>query len=115
AGIVSGGSSAAFAIVTENHAVVSAADADSILQQLRKDALKVERRPADGLGHLGRGSLLPQRFAQLSVRACTSSNKRTFSIAITAWSAKVVANSICLSVNVCTLGRAGTITRMGGP
>ena len=33
------------------------------------------------------------------VRACTSSNSRTFSIAITAWSAKVVASSICLSVN----------------
>ena len=32
-------------------------------------------------------------------RACTSSNSRTFSIAITAWSAKVVTNSICLSVN----------------
>ena len=33
------------------------------------------------------------------VRACTSSNSRTFSIAITAWSAKVVISSICLSVN----------------
>ena len=32
------------------------------------------------------------------VRACTSSNSRTFSIAITAWSAKVVTSSICLSV-----------------
>ena len=33
-----------------------------------------------------------------SVRACTSSNSRTFSIAITAWSAKVSTSSICLSV-----------------
>ena len=33
------------------------------------------------------------------VRACTSSNSRTFSIAITAWSAKVVTSSICFSVN----------------
>ena len=33
------------------------------------------------------------------VRACTSSNRRTFSIAITAWSAKVVTSSICFSVN----------------
>src|SRR5215813_4726314 len=32
------------------------------------------------------------------VRACTSSNSRTFSIAITAWSAKVVISSICFSV-----------------
>ena len=29
------------------------------------------------------------------VRACTSSNSRTFSIAITAWSAKVSTSSIC--------------------
>ena len=32
-----------------------------------------------------------------------SSNSRTFSIAITAWSAKVVTSSICLSVNGCTV------------
>ena len=37
--------------------------------------------------------------ASSRVRACTSSNSRTFSIAITAWSAKVVTSSICLSVN----------------
>ena len=38
-------------------------------------------------------------FANSRVRASTLSNSRTFSIAITAWSAKVVTNSICLSVN----------------
>ena len=38
------------------------------------------------------------------VRACTSSNSRTFSIAITAWSAKVVTSSICLSVKRPDLG-----------
>ena len=32
------------------------------------------------------------------VRACTSSKSRAFSIAITAWSAKVVRSSICFSV-----------------
>ena len=37
-----------------------------------------------------------------SVRAGISSNSRTFSIAITAWSAKVSTSSICLSVNGCT-------------
>ena len=40
------------------------------------------------------------------VRACTSSNSRTFSMAITAWSAKVVTSSICFSVNGSTLSRA---------
>jgi hypothetical protein len=39
------------------------------------------------------------------VRACTSSNSRTFSIAITAWSAKVVTSSISLSLNGRTLVR----------
>ena len=32
------------------------------------------------------------------VRCCSASNSRAFSIAITAWSAKVSASSICLSV-----------------
>ena len=39
------------------------------------------------------------------VRACTSSNRRAFSMAISAWSAKVVTSSICLSLNGCTTGR----------
>jgi hypothetical protein len=33
------------------------------------------------------------------VRCCSASNRRTFSMAMTAWSAKVVTSSICLSVN----------------
>jgi hypothetical protein len=33
------------------------------------------------------------------VRCCSASKRRTFSMAMTAWSAKVCANSICLSVN----------------
>jgi hypothetical protein len=49
------------------------------------------------------------------VRACTSSNSRTFSIAITAWSAKVVASSICFSVNGRTVVRISTITPIGIP
>jgi hypothetical protein len=49
------------------------------------------------------------------VRACTSSNSRTFSIAITAWSAKVVTSSICLSVNGSTVLRVKTSTPVGVP
>ena len=50
------------------------------------------------------------------VRACTSSNSRTFSIAITAWSAKVVTSSICLSVNgTHLLARHRMITPIGVP
>ena len=43
--------------------------------------------------------------ARSSVRFCTSSNSRTFSIAITAWSAKVSTSSICLSVKGFTSSR----------
>ena len=39
-----------------------------------------------------------------AVRSCTSLNSRTVSIAITAWSAKVEINSICLALN----GRAAS-------
>ena len=53
-----------------------------------------------------RGQLL-HRAGQLRVRACSSENSRTFSIAITAWSAKVCTSSICLSVNGRRRGHAG--------
>ena len=49
------------------------------------------------------------------VRACTSSKSRTFSIAITAWSAKVVTSSISLSVNGATIDRVSAITPIGAP
>src|SRR6516225_2432604 len=44
-----------------------------------------------------------------------SSNSRTFSMAITAWSAKVVISSICFSVKACILRRIITRTPMGIP
>jgi hypothetical protein len=49
------------------------------------------------------------------VRDCTSSNSRTFSIAITAWSAKVVISSICLSVNGPTSDRVTVNAPIGVP
>ena len=50
-----------------------------------------------------------------AVRCCSASNSRTFSIAITAWSAKVDTSSICFSVNGRTVLRCRTITPMGVP
>jgi len=44
------------------------------------------------------------------LRTCTSSNSRTFSIAMTAWSAKVSISAIWLWVNRQTLGLVMTIT-----
>ena len=54
-------------------------------------------------------------LASSRVRASTLSNKRTFSIAIAAWSAKVDAVSICLSVNGRTSGRVKTRTPIASP
>ncbi len=50
-----------------------------------------------------------------SVRACNSPKSRAFSIAITAWSAKVRTSSICLSVNGSTRCRASRPRRRARP
>ena len=50
-----------------------------------------------------------------AVRFCTSSNSRTFSMAITAWSAKVVASAICLSLKGFTSSRVRIKTPMVVP
>ena len=49
------------------------------------------------------------------VRCCSASNSRTFSIAITAWSAKVSTSLICLSVNGRTAARCRRSTPIGIP
>ena len=49
------------------------------------------------------------------MRCLQSSNSRTFSIAITAWSAKVDTSSICLSVNGRTSERVSANTPIGTP
>ena len=49
------------------------------------------------------------------VRVCTALNNLAFSIAIAAWSANVVANSICLSVNGRTVLRCKLIAPIGTP
>ena len=50
-----------------------------------------------------------------SVRCRRSSNSRAFSIAITAWSAKVVTSSICAVVKGLTARRPQPITPIGWP
>ena len=49
------------------------------------------------------------------VRCCSASNSRVFSIAITAWSAKVSASSICLSVKGRTDFRPKVMAPIGDP
>ena len=70
----------------------------------------------DDLQHLARSrSAAPATRRARACAACTSSNSRTFSIAITAWSAKVLTSSICLSVNGRTSERVNMITPIGVP
>src|SRR6516165_10166124 len=68
------------------------------------------------MAHIGE-ELRLVRLASSSCRLLSwiSSNSRTFSIAITAWSAKVSTSSICLSVNGRTALRCKTITPIGVP
>src|SRR5260370_37267950 len=63
--IVGRSSATAFTVIAENQAVLGAADMDGILQQRLQNTLKVERRAADGLEHVGGCRLLLQRFPQL--------------------------------------------------
>ena len=55
--------------------------------------LQIEGRAADDLEHVGGRGLLLQRLARSSL------SSRAFSMAMTAWAAKFVSSSICLSVN----------------
>src|SRR5215467_7423191 len=54
-------------------------------------------------------------LASSRVRACTSSNSREFSIAMTAWSAKVLTSSIWRSVNGHASARRIKITPIASP
>ena len=59
--------------------------------QRLQHGLQIEGRAADDLEHVGGGGLLLLRFARSSL------SSRVFSMAMTAWSAKFVTSSICLS------------------
>ena len=50
------------------------------------------------LEHFGRRRLMLQRLAHSRCALASSLNSRTFSMAMTAWSAKVLSSAICLSV-----------------
>ena len=55
--------------------------------------LKIERRAADDLKHVGSGGLL------LEAIHASSLSRRVFSMAMTAWAAKASTSATCLSVN----------------
>ena len=79
--------------IVENRAGIGAGEIDCTVDNGLEHRLEIERRVHSAT------PTSPTEAARSRLRACTSSNSRTFSIAITAWSAKVVTSSICLSVN----------------
>ena len=78
-----------------------------------EDRLEVGRRARDHPQDLGRRRLLLQRLVSSRFRASSSVNSRTFSIAMTAWSAKVSRSAICLSENGLTSRRAIAMAPIG--
>ena len=67
------------------------------------------------LQHLRCCGLLIERLGQLARTLRSASNSRTFSIAISAWSAKVDTSPICLSLNGRTMARVRTMTPIATP
>jgi len=76
--------------------------------------LQVERG-IDRLADLSESLELTNRFAELGGTGLNFFDRRAFSIAITAWSAKVPASSICFSVNGRTARRPSDMTPIGLP
>ena len=85
-------------LVESQHHVIDPTNPGGALDDGVEDRLHVRRRAADDAEHLGRCRLMLQGLAQFCVALLDSLNSRTFSMAITAWSAKVSRSSICFSV-----------------
>ena len=86
-------------LVESQQHVINPANPRGALDDGVEHRLHVRRRAADDAEHLGRCRLMLQGLAQFRVALPSSLNSRTFSMAITAWSAKVSRSAICLSVN----------------
>ena len=83
----------------EQPGMLGIAQPRSRLDQRIEHGLQIECRAADDLEHVGGGGLLLQQLAQILVRWRSSLSRRVFSMAMTAWAAKFLTSSICLSVN----------------
>ena len=88
----------AFPSCESQHHVIDPTNPRGALDDGVEHRLHVRRRAADDTEHSARCRLMLQRLAQFRVALLSSLNSRTFSIAITAWSAKVSRSSICFSV-----------------
>ena len=86
-------------LAESQHHVIDPTNPGGALDDGVEDRLHVRRRAADDAKHLGRRCLMLQRLAQFRIALLDLLEQRTFSMAMTAWSAKVSSSSICLSVN----------------
>ena len=87
------------ALVESQHHVIDSTNPCRALDDGIEDRLHVRGRPADDAEHLGGCRLMLQCLAQFCIALLNSLNSRTFSMAITAWSAKVSSSLICFSEN----------------
>ena len=99
----------------EDDGVVRVAEPRRTFGDDLQDWLYVGRRSGDDPEDRTCRGLLLQRFRSSRLRAWTSSNSLTFSMAITAWSAKVSTSSICFPVNGFTPVRVSTKTPTDSP
>ena len=76
-------------LAESQHHVINPTNPGGALDDGVEDRLHVRGRAADDAEHLGRCGLMLQGLAQFRIALPSSLNKRTFSMAITAWSAKV--------------------------
>src|SRR5262249_2366939 len=107
-------------LIESQYHIINSTNPRSALNNGIQHGLHVRRRPADDAKHLGGGRLMLQRLTQFRVTGfeicsfmLSSWNRRTFSMAITAWSAKIFSRAICLSVNGRTSVRRIVITPIG--
>ena len=78
-----------FALAESQHHVIDPTNPRCALDDGIEDRLHVRGRAADDAEHLGRCRLMLQGLAQFRIALASSLNSRTFSMAMTAWSAKV--------------------------
>ena len=84
-------------LAESQHHVIDPTNPRRALDDGVEHRLHVSGRAADDAEHLGRCRLMLQRLAQFRIALLNSLNSRTFSMAMTAWSAKVLRSAICLS------------------
>ena len=87
------------AVEAEEAAQYRASHSPAPLRRSPRRPAAVGRRARDHAQDLGGRRLLLERSRSSRLRASSSVNRRTFSMAITAWSAKVSRSAICRSVN----------------